>query len=278
MAQYDGMVLTNDGINLLAKCQLGQKIEFTKVLIGDGRVPDGKVFQDMTELVNTKLALGIQNVDFVEDGRVDVTAIINNNGLETGFFVREIGLFAKPVDGAEILYAYTNAGDYADYLPNAKVNEVTDQIVVQSIITNKENVVININDNFVVATKADLKKHDENVNVHVNLMNAHNADEGAHEPAFTAHNADTGSHTDIRNKIGTDISSHNTSTSAHTDIRNKIQTVQQNASLFMLPVKRNTTYAVGDCASATGLPSWAYLECITAGTTAETEPSFGGAE
>ena len=255
MAQYDGMVLTNDGINLLAKCQLGQKIEFTKVLIGDGRVPDGKVFQDMTELVNTKLALGIQNVDFVEDGRVDVTAIINNNGLETGFFVREIGLFAKPVDGAEILYAYTNAGDLADYLPNAKVNEVTDQIVVQSIITNKENVVINLNDNFVVATKADLKKHDESVNVHVNLMNVHNADDSAHEPAFTAHNADTGSHTDIRNKI---------------------QTVQQNASLFMLPVKRKSNYAVGDCASATGLPSWAYLECITAGTTAETEPLFGG--
>ena len=257
MAQYDGMVLTNDGINLLAKCQLGQKIEFTKVLIGDGRVPDGKVFQDMTELVNTKLALGIQNVDFVEDGRVDVTAIIDNSGLEVGFFVREIGLFAKPVDGAEVLYAYTNAGDYADYLPNAKVNEVTDQIVVQSIITNKENVVINLNDNFVVATKADLKKHDESVNVHVNLMNAHNADDSAHEPAFTAHNADTNSHTDIRNKI---------------------QTVQQNASLFMLPVKRNTTYAVGDCASATGLPSWAYLECITAGTTAETEPLFVEAE
>lgn len=113
------------------------------------------------------------------------------------------------------------------------------------------------------------------IDVHENLL-THNADDGAHKPAFTAHNADTGSHTDIRNKIDTDISSHNTSTSAHTDIRNKIQTVQQNASLFMLPVKRKTTYAVGDCASATGLPSWAYLECITAGTTAETEPSFGG--
>ena len=278
MAQYDGMVLTNDGINLLAKCQPGQKIECTKVLIGDGRVPEGKTFQEMTALVNTKLALGIQNVDFVEDGRVDVTAIIDNSGLEVGFFVREIGLFAKQVGGAEVLYAYTNAGNLADYLPNAKVNEVTDQIVVQSIITNKENVVINLNDNFVVATKADLKKHDESVNVHVNLMDTHNADNNAHEPAFTAHNADTNSHTDIRNKIGTDISSHNTSISAHTDIRNKIQTVQQNASLFMLPVKRNTTYAVGDCASATGLPSWAYLECITAGTTAETEPLFGGAE
>lgn len=36
----------------------------------------------------------------------------------------------------------------------------------------------------------------------------------AHENLLT-HNADTGSHTDIRKKIGTDISSHNTSTSAH---------------------------------------------------------------
>ena len=238
MAQYDGMVLTNDGINLLAKCQLGQKIEFTKVLIGDGRVPDGEVFQDMTELVNTKLALGIQNVDFVEDGRVDVTAIINNNGLETGFFVREIGLFAKPIDGAEILYAYTNAGDYADYLPNAKVNEVTDQIVVQSIITNKENVVININVNtdgvisVTLPTKLSELSNDTNYITSANLS-AHNEDINAHSGNF---------------------------------------------SKFMLPVKRNTTYAVGDCASATGLPSWAYLECITAGTTAETEPSFGGAE
>lgn len=92
------------------------------------------------------------------------------------------------------------------------------------------------------------------IDAHENLL-THNADDGAHQPAFDAHNADTNSHTDIRNKI---------------------QTVQQNASLFMLPVKRNTTYAVGDCASATGLPSWAYLECITAGTTAETEPLFGG--
>ena len=64
------------------------------------------------------------------------------------------------------------------------------------------------------------------------------------------------------------LSAHNEDSNAHSG----------KFSTFMLPVKRNTTYAVGDCASATGLPSWAYLECITAGTTAETEPSFGGAE
>lgn len=41
-------------------------------------------------------------------------------------------------------------------------------------------------------------------------------------------------------------------------------------------LKRNKTYAVGDIAYSPNLPSWAYLECIQAGTTGETEPVFGG--
>ena len=39
-------------------------------------------------------------------------------------------------------------------------------------------------------------------------------------------------------------------------------------------IKRSTAYAVGDITFHDSLPSWAYLECITAGTTAATEPSF----
>ena len=41
---------------------------------------------------------------------------------------------------------------------------------------------------------------------------------------------------------------------------------------------RNKTYSVGDICFHDSLPSYAYLECITAGTTAETEPSFVGGE
>lgn len=37
---------------------------------------------------------------------------------------------------------------------------------------------------------------------------------------------------------------------------------------------RNTAYKVGDIAYSPNLPSWAYLECITAGTTGDTEPDF----
>lgn len=41
-----------------------------------------------------------------------------------------------------------------------------------------------------------------------------------------------------------------------------------------IQLKRNTAYAVGDIATSPLLPSWAYLECTTAGTTGDTEPDF----
>ena len=95
MAQYEGMVLTDLGAIMLAKSQLGVKMEFTKVVIGDGRIVSGMTFQTMEQLVNEKLTLKIQNVEFVKDGQVDLTAIVSNAGLDIGFFVREIGVFAR---------------------------------------------------------------------------------------------------------------------------------------------------------------------------------------
>lgn len=39
-------------------------------------------------------------------------------------------------------------------------------------------------------------------------------------------------------------------------------------------LQRNKDYKVGDIAYSPNLPSWAYLECVTAGTTGDTEPDF----
>lgn len=60
------------------------------------------------------------------------------------------------------------------------------------------------------------------------------------------------------------ISNHNTAPDAHADIRMALQNL----------LKRTRAYAVGEIAFSAGLPSWARLECVTAGTTAKTEPSF----
>lgn len=47
-----------------------------------------------------------------------------------------------------------------------------------------------------------------------------------------------------------------------------------NAGLNILA--RNKSYAAGDIAYSPNLPSWAYLECTTAGTTGASEPDFSG--
>lgn len=237
----------------------GQQIIFTKIKIGDGRITTQSPSQ-LTDLINVIAEAPITSLKRY-DAYAAIRSVFQNIDVPEAFWWREVGLFATdPATGEEVLYAYQNAYDTAEY------------ITPSSLVTKKINWTIYIDDGENLG--ADI--HKKMVFCSVEDLDEHNDLEGAHEVAFDAHNADMNSHTDIRNKIDTDISSHNTSTSAHTDIRNKIQTVQQNASLFMLPVKRNTTYAVGDCASASGLPSWAYLECVTAGTTADTEPLFGG--
>ena len=216
----------------------GQQIIFTKIKIGDGRITTQSPSQ-LTDLINVIAEAPITSLKRY-DAYAAIRSVFQNIDVPETYWWREIGLFATdPATGEEVLYAYQNAYDTAEY------------ITPSSLVTKKINWTIYIDDGENLG--ADI--HKKMVFCSVEDLDEHNDLEGAHEVAFDAHNADTGSHTDVLNNI---------------------QTVQQNASLFMLPVKRKTTYAVGDCASATGLPSWAYLECITAGTTAETEPSFGG--
>lgn len=64
-----------------------------------------------------------------------------------------------------------------------------------------------------------------------------------------------------------------------TEVNGKVTVTKSNgdkneffAGLNML--QRNKVYAVGDIAYSPNLPSWAYLECITAGTTGDTEPDL----
>jgi len=65
------------------------------------------------------------------------------------------------------------------------------------------------------------------------MLDAHNADTTAHAAAFAAHTDEFG----------------------------------------VATLKRSHTYTVGDIAYSNHIPSWARLECVTAGTTAATEPA-----
>ena len=89
------------------------------------------------------------------------------------------------------------------------------------------------------------------------------------------------------------IGSHNTNENAHPNLTrvksmnakdgvltvttvNDSSTNEEEIPLGLNILQRKKKYDVGDIAYSASLPSWAYLECTTAGTTGETEPDFSG--
>ena len=109
---------TNKGKILQAKAQTGTPLHFTRIALGDGEL-QGQAPQTFNTLVNEKLSVDIIKLVVNEDGTAKVGGGFNNSSLITGFYYRELGLFAQDPDNTdqEILYCYGNAGALAEYIP-----------------------------------------------------------------------------------------------------------------------------------------------------------------
>jgi len=170
MANFSGTIITNKGLNLLAKALRGTQLIFTRVAMGDGiwQEPDNPA--EMTLLVSEKHSIQIQGIEVVGNGTARIRAVFVNNVLQNGFFARELGVFAQDPEEGEILYAVSYAGDKADYLPpsgNIVIESIIDVFV---IVSSAENVTAWINDTVVLATKKDIVEHNESLMSHQNIQ------------------------------------------------------------------------------------------------------------
>lgn len=77
---------------------------------------------------------------------------------------------------------------------------------------------------------------------------------------------------DVATQVGNPVSSVTESNGTVTVTKVNGQSNTFHSGLNILA--RNKAYAAGDIAYSPNLPSWAYLECVTAGTTGDTEPDF----
>ena len=149
-----GTVLTKQGKNLQAKAQTGVKLEFTKVMLGEGLLPDGVNLEDLTALILPKWTTGIQDIAVIGDGTSRIRALVSNVSPGPGFFVREIGVFANDPDVGEILYSIVNVGSQADFLPAVGELIVVEQILdLITVIGNTENVVATIDEGAYITRK-----------------------------------------------------------------------------------------------------------------------------
>lgn len=140
MPNWNGTVLTAKGRNLQAKVEAGASMTITKLKIGDGTLGSGQSIDNLTDLVAPKKNISISNLTPLENGQCKISAVVTNSGLGTGFYVRELGIFAQDPDLGEILYAYTADGS-PDYLPpEGGPVAVSEELAVTLVFSNAANI------------------------------------------------------------------------------------------------------------------------------------------
>ena len=171
MSNYPKLTITHDGQDMIAEAEADKKpLIFTRVDLGDGQLPPGQNVETLTAPVGSKMKFPLSSGQKQSTGGVKLRFVVDNSALETGFFAREIAVYARVGEsGAERLYAYTNGGNYVDYIPD-KSNPIDAQIIDVYLVTgNAENVQIIVSSSTYV-TVEDVR---DEIKVHNTAPDAH---------------------------------------------------------------------------------------------------------
>lgn len=175
MAKYPSISQTKNGRILIAKSNAtGKALKPIKVVAGDGQLTNQNI-ETMENVINPLLELPFASPGrFVKEGQFQLDFALSNEHLEHGFYAREIGVFAK-LDGEDdstaVMIAYTNGGNFVDYIPakdtpiNSKVFEVT------IAVDNAANVIVQRSDAAYI-TAGEMERHNESKHAHDNRFNA----------------------------------------------------------------------------------------------------------
>ena len=169
MAKYPAVITTMAGTNIIAEANASkQALIFTKIVIGAGNGPAS--IPHATSLTDKRLELEITKSVKTGDGQFTVQGLLSNKNLEAGFYAREIGLMAKVGEnGQEVLFSYTNGGNYVDYIPDKDTPMDSYTFTITTVIGYAEKVQAIVSDNGLASV------HD---------LEAHNTDEHAHDERF----------------------------------------------------------------------------------------------
>lgn len=171
MSNYNKIIPTLAGSNLLVEAIKSKKpLIFTRIALGDGTLTESESIESLTALKHPMAQNTVQAINSRGNGEIDVVATISNTSVTSGFYARELGVFAKVGDtGTEKLFAYTNAGAQASYTP-AGTSLDEKLITVTFYIGNDVNVQINLNSQLYI-TQAALDAHNSATNAHQDAFN-----------------------------------------------------------------------------------------------------------
>lgn len=146
MATFTLNSITVQGLTIIAKLVAGSTLEFTRIAVGDGAMPSDKTPLTVTDLSHRLFDVPINRVESDGNQEATVSGVFDNKGLETGFFYRELGLYAKdPNTKEEVLYCYGNAAADAEWIPPSGASSIIEkQVKIVTLVGNAEKVTAQI--------------------------------------------------------------------------------------------------------------------------------------
>ena len=300
MAKFSNIQLTQHGLNMMVNADNSKKVIYTKIGLGDGILTESEDIKTLNSLKHEIIKSNISHIQNDSASQITLETVITNNSTNDAFYARELGVFAKlGEDGEEILYAYANAKNTCDYIPDKSqpVDEL--KLKITLVVGNVENVTAVINSSIIFTTLEDcrreIQEHNLSVAAHDNLARKDDVytktqtdnklkekadkNHGLHVPERqTPSNSvflrnDNTWQTVTPDNIGAPMK-NGTGASGTWDINisgtaAKLQnwTLQQILDNFLNMWKSSKAYKLGDIAYHKNLPTWARLECVVAGTT-----------
>ena len=174
MAKFANLTFTSQGTQMLVQAQNSHTLTFTCGKLGSGVLADSDDISKFTDLKSPKMTLPIVSVDDSNEEKLVLTFDTSNTELEEGFVSREIGIFAKLDNGAETLYAYSNAGNNYDYIPSKDTPSDENRLVVNLVVSSSANISVQIDKSIVYTHKSDVEE----------MIATHDASDTAHETRF----------------------------------------------------------------------------------------------
>ena len=156
---YGQTYITTKGQILASKTLESKILKFTRFAIGDGTLQndDLDTLKALRDLINPILSFDITNIKRDREKQVDLQGTFQNTSLENATYLRELGLFAiDPDTEEEVLFAYVNYGDKAEYINNSELEKQERFYDMYIVIDNADNVTITIDSSNVYVTKRQL--------------------------------------------------------------------------------------------------------------------------
>lgn len=174
-----GMLLTSQGLNVLAESLLGKRLLFTKVVLGDGvlQVESEDDYREkvlaIDKVISPKMELAIAELKNLNNGEMLIHCLKDNAAVPEGFFAREQAVFAQDQQtGLEILYSYRNSGNASSFVPgNTGPVAKTIDIGIHTIIRNAKNIQAIIDSSYSYVSLKEFRAHESSEHPHPNTPN-----------------------------------------------------------------------------------------------------------